>query len=99
MPASGIRAYAEVHMEQGMVLNMAGRPIGIVRVMSGQSRLQVHVVGEQGHVGVASPIHRMYSAPSPASRASILFKLLAPLRNQSYAQAALHNCGGILLHS
>lgn len=58
MPDGGIRAYVEAHMEQGPVLEAMGRPVGIVRAISGQSRLQVQVVGEQGHAGADSGADR-----------------------------------------
>lgn len=58
MPPGQIRAYVEAHMEQGPVLEAAGQPVGIVRAISGQSRLQVQVVGEQGHAGAPQyPCH------------------------------------------
>ncbi len=42
-----IKAYVEVHMEQGPRLQAAGRALGPVTAISGQSRLQAEIVGEQ----------------------------------------------------
>eukprot|EP00892_Ulva_mutabilis_P005643 jgi/Ulvmu1/3450/UM016_0070.1 len=67
MPAGSVRAYVEAHMEQGPVLEAAARPIGIVRAISGQSRLQVQVVGEQGHAGTV-PMHLRKDPLRAASR-------------------------------
>jgi hydantoinase/carbamoylase family amidase len=43
--------YLEVHIEQGPVLESAGRPVGIVSGISGQSRLEIGFTGEAGHAG------------------------------------------------
>ncbi|KAL4419269.1 hypothetical protein ABPG77_004827 [Micractinium sp. CCAP 211/92] len=51
IPRDKIKAYVEVHMEQGPRLQAAGRALGPVTAISGQSRLQAEIVGEQGHAG------------------------------------------------
>lgn len=51
IPRDKIKAYVEVHMEQGPRLQAAGRALGPVAAISGQSRLQAEIVGEQGHAG------------------------------------------------
>ena len=38
-------------MEQGPVLQAAGRALGAVAAIAGQSRLQAEIVGQQGHAG------------------------------------------------
>lgn len=43
--------YLEVHIEQGPVLESAGRPVGIVSGISGQTRLEIGFTGEAGHAG------------------------------------------------
>lgn len=55
LPPGSVRAYIEAHMEQGPVLEAEGEAVGIVRAISGQSRLQVQIAGEQGHAGAAPP--------------------------------------------
>lgn len=50
-PLLQIRAYVEVHLEQGPVLEQAGRRLGLVAAIAGQSRLQAEIEGEQGHAG------------------------------------------------
>ncbi|XP_031395938.1 allantoate deiminase 2 isoform X2 [Punica granatum] len=43
--------YAEVHIEQGPVLERVGMPLGVVKGIAGQTRLKVTVRGSQGHAG------------------------------------------------
>ena len=42
-----IKAYVEVHMEQGPVLQSEGRALGPVAAIAGQTRLQAEIWGEQ----------------------------------------------------
>ncbi|MWC28715.1 allantoate deiminase [Paenibacillus sp. MMS18-CY102] len=44
-------AFIELHIEQGMVLERLGRPIGIVQGIVGQVRLTFEVCGETNHAG------------------------------------------------
>jgi allantoate deiminase len=46
-----VRAYLEVHIEQGPVLEARNLPIGVVTGISGASRLKVTVSGTAGHAG------------------------------------------------
>lgn len=48
---SGAKAYFEVHIEQGPVLEALGRPLGVVTAIAGQSRFRVTVTGRAGHAG------------------------------------------------
>ena len=43
--------YAEVHIEQGPVLEKNNLPLGVVTAIAGQSRLQVEFHGVAGHAG------------------------------------------------
>lgn len=43
--------YAEVHIEQGPVLESKKLPVGVVTAIAGQSRLQVEFRGVAGHAG------------------------------------------------
>jgi allantoate deiminase len=43
--------YAEVHIEQGPVLEEKNLPVGVVTAIAGQSRLRVEFVGVAGHAG------------------------------------------------
>jgi allantoate deiminase len=48
---SDLRGYAEVHIEQGPVLERLGEPLGVVTAINGQSHAEVIFVGEAGHAG------------------------------------------------
>ena len=43
--------YAEVHIEQGPVLEEKNLPVGVVSAISGQTRIQARFVGRAGHAG------------------------------------------------
>jgi allantoate deiminase len=43
--------YAEVHIEQGPVLEKNNLPVGVVTAIAGQSRLRVEFLGMAGHAG------------------------------------------------
>lgn len=45
------RAYLEVHIEQGPLLEAENLPVGIVSAINGITRARAHVVGEAGHAG------------------------------------------------
>src|SRR4051794_14093115 len=44
-------AYAELHIEQGPVLESEGLPVGVVTAINGFSRLRVTLSGAAGHAG------------------------------------------------
>ena len=48
---SELLGYAEVHIEQGPVLEKNNLPLGVVTVIAGQSRLRVEFLGVAGHAG------------------------------------------------
>lgn len=56
--ADEIAAYLEVHIEQGPVLEKNRLPVGIVRAISGVTRLSVIMVGIAGHAGTVPMAHR-----------------------------------------
>ncbi|MDA0181801.1 M20 family metallo-hydrolase [Solirubrobacter phytolaccae] len=47
----GAKAYLEVHIEQGPVLEALDLPLGVVTAIAGQSRFRVTVTGRAGHAG------------------------------------------------
>lgn len=53
-----IRAFLEVHIEQGPVLEAEDRAVGIVTAIQGQSRLVVALDGMAGHAGTVPMAHR-----------------------------------------
>ncbi len=46
-----LRAYLEVHIEQGPVLERLGLPLGVVTAICGATRRRYHFAGEAGHAG------------------------------------------------
>jgi allantoate deiminase len=50
-PRGEFLGYAEVHIEQGPVLEKNNLPVGVVTAIAGQSRLQVEFHGVAGHAG------------------------------------------------
>jgi allantoate deiminase len=46
-----VLAYAELHIEQGPVLEAEGLPVGVVTAINGFSRLRATLRGEAGHAG------------------------------------------------
>jgi len=49
--ADDVLAFLELHIEQGPVLEVLGRPAGAVTAINGQTRLSVTITGEAGHAG------------------------------------------------
>jgi len=50
-PRGEFLGYAEVHIEQGPVLEKHNLPVGVVTAIAGQSRLRVDFHGSAGHAG------------------------------------------------
>lgn len=50
-PDRELLGYLEVHIEQGPVLEAAGRPLGIVTAIAGQTRGRADFTGRAGHAG------------------------------------------------
>jgi len=46
-----VAAYAELHIEQGPVLESEGLPVGVVTAINGFSRLRATLTGQAGHAG------------------------------------------------
>ena len=68
-----VRAYVEVHIEQGPVLEGVGLPVGVVSAIAGQTRLAVSVSGEQGHAGTV-PMSLRRDALAGAAAAIVLIE-------------------------
>ncbi len=46
-----VLAYAELHIEQGPVLEAAGLPVGVVTAINGGNRFTIELTGMAGHAG------------------------------------------------
>ncbi len=63
-----LRAYIELHIEQGPILVQAQRKIGIVIAIAGNYRFDLEINGKPGHTG-AVPMHLRDDAVRKATRA------------------------------
>jgi allantoate deiminase len=61
-----VLGYVEFHIEQGPVLENAGRPLGVVEAIAGQSRLEFTFVGHANHSGT-TPMNLRHDALAAAA--------------------------------
>jgi hydantoinase/carbamoylase family amidase len=66
LAGAGIRAYLEVHIEQGPVLDAEGLPLGVVTAIAGQTHARVAFAGRAGHAGT-TPMDRRRDALAAAA--------------------------------
>jgi allantoate deiminase len=66
LDAEGVLGYVEFHIEQGPVLENAGKALGVVEVIAGQSRLMVNFIGHANHAGT-TPMHLRRDAMTAAA--------------------------------
>lgn len=64
--ADEVVGYAEVHIEQGPVLEKNNLPVGVVTAIAGQSRLRVEFHGVSGHAGTV-PMNLRHDALAGAA--------------------------------
>ena len=57
-PQGAIKAFLELHIEQGPVLENAGDDVGLVDVVVGITQLAVTIKGQAGHAGTTPMTHR-----------------------------------------
>src|SRR4051812_33906898 len=62
----GIRAYLEVHIEQGPVLDAEGLPLGVVTAIAGQTHARLAFAGQANHAGT-TPMDRRRDALAAAA--------------------------------
>jgi allantoate deiminase len=89
-----VDAYVEVHMEQGPVLEAAGRRLGGVSAIAGQARLAVEVVGHQGHAGTVPMALRRDPLTAAAEAVGALERLCAAAARGDAAAAEAEAAGG-----
>lgn len=65
-PKGSVLAYAELHIEQGPVLEAEGLPVGGVTAINGATRLAIEVEGFAGHAGTV-PMHLRRDALAAAA--------------------------------
>ncbi len=70
-----VHAYLEPHIEQGVVLEQAGIPLGIVTGLQGKRTFEVTITGEAAHAGTAPRATRR-DALLAAARAALALEAL-----------------------
>ncbi|MCU4181224.1 allantoate amidohydrolase [Bosea sp. BH3] len=71
-----IRAYLELHIEQGPVLEAENEPVGIVTTINAQSRARVRITGEAGHAGTV-PMALRKDALTAAAEMALALEAIA----------------------
>jgi len=71
-----IKAYVELHIEQGRVLEMEDLPVGIVTEVQGPAWMDVHIKGQADHAG-ATPIDLRKDASLAAAEIMLLVEEIA----------------------
>jgi allantoate deiminase len=76
-----VLAYAELHIEQGPVLEAEGLPVGVVTAINGFSRLRVTLRGQAGHAGTV-PMKLRRDALAAAAECVLAVERIARARPQ-----------------
>ena len=71
-----VLAYAELHIEQGPVLESEGLPVGVVTAINGFSRQRVTLRGTAGHAGTV-PMHLRRDALAGAAECALAVEIVA----------------------
>lgn len=77
-----IKAYLEVHIEQGPVLEVENEAVGIVTAINAQSRARVRVSGEAGHAGTV-PMKLRKDALTAAAEMALALEAIAGSHDQA----------------
>lgn len=77
--ASRLLGYAEVHIEQGPVLEQKNLAVGVVTAIAGQTRARISFVGEAGHAGTV-PMNLRKDALCAAAEFVLVVEALAQNR-------------------
>jgi allantoate deiminase len=75
-PAGSLAAYAEVHIEQGPLLDERDVPFGVVSAISGQTRAALRFAGVAGHAGTV-PMELRHDALCAAAEVVLEAEALA----------------------
>ena len=71
-----VLAYAEIHIEQGPVLEAENLPVGVVTAINGFSRLRVELTGVAGHAGTV-PMNLRNDAMAAAAECVLAIETVA----------------------
>lgn len=72
-----VRAFLEIHIEQGPVLEKEKKPIGIVDVISAATEISLSIYGEQRHAG-STPMNMRKDPVPAASEVTLLIEKIVP---------------------
>jgi allantoate deiminase len=71
-----VLAYAELHIEQGPVLEVEGLPTGVVTAINGGNRFSIELTGMAGHAGTV-PMHLRRDALAAAAECVLAVESIA----------------------
>lgn len=77
-----VKAYLEVHIEQGPVLEVENEAVGIVTAINAQSRARVRIIGEAGHAGTV-PMTLRKDALTAAAEMALALEEIAGAHDQA----------------
>lgn len=77
-----VKAYLEVHIEQGPVLESENEAVGIVTAINAQKRARVRVTGEAGHAGTV-PMKLRKDALAAAAEMALALEDIAAAHEQA----------------
>lgn len=77
-----VKAYLEVHIEQGPVLEAENEAVGIVTTINAQSRARIRVTGEAGHAGTV-PMRLRRDALAGAAEMALALEQIAGGHDQA----------------
>ncbi len=77
-----LKAYLEVHIEQGPVLESEDEAVGIVTTINAQSRARIRVTGEAGHAGTV-PMALRKDALTAAAEMALALETIASSHEQA----------------
>jgi allantoate deiminase len=80
-----VLAYAELHIEQGPVLEAEGLPVGVVTAINGASRFLIEIEGLAGHAGTVPMSLRRDASPA-AAECVLATNPAAPVNPTSWAR-------------
>jgi allantoate deiminase len=75
-PTADWKAFLELHVEQGGLLEETGTQVGVVDLVSGSTRLRMRVAGQASHSG-ATPMHLRRDALNAAAEIVLIAESLA----------------------
>lgn len=77
-----VKAYLELHIEQGPVLEVEDEPVGIVTAINAQRRARVCVTGEAGHAGTV-PMNLRKDALTASAEMALALEAIAAAHEQA----------------